>query len=194
MSEPSARRSRIIVTTLVALFFGSLAVAFGLFYSGFRPLGTTNHGELIQPARPLPNATLLSADDQTLDSEFLHKKWTMAYVGAGGCDARCREALTESRQIWLALGRDSQRVQRVFFVTGECCDLQYLRTEHQGLITARLDEAVDRKFLDLFPGNQEGRIYLIDPLGNLMMSYAAGAPPKGMLEDLKKLLKLSRIG
>lgn len=188
------QRSRYILAALLILFFGSLLVPFALFYGGFRPQGTTNHGELIQPARPLPRVTLLGADDQMLDPELLRSKWTVAYVGAGGCDARCREALTMSRQVWLALGRESQRVQRVFFVTGGCCDLEYLRTEQPGLITARLDEAVDRKFLDLFPAHQQGRTYIIDPLGNLMMSYVPGTPPKGMLEDLKRLLKLSRIG
>ena len=39
-----------------------------------------------------------------------------------------------------------------------------------------------------------GRLYLVDPLGNLMMSYERGAPVKGLLDDLKKLLNLSHIG
>lgn len=91
-------------------------------------------------------------------------------------------------------------MQRVFFVTRDCCNRQYLSAEQPDLITARLDEASDREFMALFPGtgttpaSEAGRIYIIDPLGNLMMSYAPGAPPKGLLEDLKKLLKLSRIG
>jgi len=199
-ADIATRRSRRIILTLLTLFFGSLAAAFLLFYLGFRPPGSTSHGELIQPVRPLPNQVLLTADDQTLDSEFLRSKWSLAYVGAGTCDARCREALTLTRQVRLALGKDSERVQRVFFVTRDCCDQQYLLAEQPGLITARLDEAADRQLLALFPGtgattaSEAGRIYIIDPLGNLMMSYEPGSAPKGLLEDLKKLLKLSHIG
>jgi cytochrome oxidase Cu insertion factor (SCO1/SenC/PrrC family) len=199
-ADPNVRRSRRILLTLLVLFFGSLAGAALLYYSGFQPGGSTSHGELVQPVRPLPETALLSAEDQTLDATILRSKWSLAYVGPGGCDARCREALTMTRQVRLALGKDSERVQRVFFVTGQCCDLQYLRAEQPDLITARLDEDSDRELLALFPGtatqsaSEAGRIYIIDPLGNLMMSYERGVAPKGMLEDLKKLLKLSRIG
>jgi hypothetical protein len=199
-ADTATRRSRRIILTLLAMFFGSLLVAALLYYTGFRPGGSTSHGTLIQPVRPLPAAVLLGADDQRLDAQFLRSKWSLAYVGAGNCDPRCREALTRSRQVRLALGKDSERVQRVFFVTGECCDQQYLSTEHPDLIIARLDEAADARLLALFPGTataaagDAGRLYIIDPLGNLMMSYEPGDPPKGLLEDLKKLLKLSRIG
>jgi cytochrome oxidase Cu insertion factor (SCO1/SenC/PrrC family) len=199
-AEPSRTSSRRTLLIVAALFLVPLAAAFLFFYSGWRPVGQVNRGELIQPVRTLPEAVLLSAEDQQLDAKFLRGKWTLAYVGEGSCDARCVEALTLIRQTSLALGKDSERVQRVFFVTGECCNQQYLTTEHAGLISARLDEAADREFLALFPGtgatpaSRAGRIYIIDPLGNLMMSYAPESPPKGLLEDLKKLLKLSRIG
>ena len=194
---PSSKRTPLIVA---ALFFVPLAMAFLFFYTGWRPIGQVNRGELIQPVRPLPESVLLDGADQQLDAKFLRGKWTLAYVGAGSCDARCMEALTLTRQARLALGKDSERVQRVFFVTSDCCNQQYLSTAQADLLIARLDEASDREFLALFPGtgstpaSAAGRIYIIDPLGNLMMSYAPTAPPKGLLEDLKKLLKLSRIG
>jgi cytochrome oxidase Cu insertion factor (SCO1/SenC/PrrC family) len=202
-AEPSIKRSRAMLLLLAALFLLPLVSAFVLYYSdaaGWRPSGRTNRGELIEPPRPLPAVVLLDAADQQLDAQLLRGKWTLAYVGDGACDARCSEALTLMRQTWLALGKESDRVQRVFFVTSGCCNVDYLRNAHAGLITARLDEASDREFLALFPGtgttpaSRAGRIYIIDPLGNLMMSYAREAPPKGLLEDLKKLLKLSRIG
>jgi cytochrome oxidase Cu insertion factor (SCO1/SenC/PrrC family) len=199
-AEPSKPQSRRTLLLVAALFLLPLGMSFVIFYSGWRPNGQVNHGELIQPARPLPTTVLLDAADQQLDAELLRGRWTLAYVGDGGCDTRCAQALSLIRQTRLALGKDSQRVQRVFFVTSSCCNQQYLKTEHAGLITARLDEGSDREFLALFPGtgstpaSRAGRIYIIDPLGNLMMSYAPTAPAKGLLEDLKKLLKLSRIG
>lgn len=201
-AEPSIARSRRTVLLVAALFFVPLFASFVLYYGGaqWRPAGRTNRGELIEPPRPLPAVVLLDSADQQLDAQVLRGKWTLAYVGAGTCDARCTEALTLIRQTWLALGKESDRVQRMFFITSGCCNRDYLRSEHAGLITARLDEASDQAFLALFPGtgttpaSEAGRIYIIDPLGNLMMSYAREAPPKGLLEDLRKLLKLSRIG
>ena len=83
-------------------------------------------------------------------------------------------------------------------MTGNCCDHGYLDAEHQGLQIAQVDDAAGAAVLAAFPEAQSapgaGYIYIVDPLGNLMMRHAPAGAPKGLLEDLKKLLKLSRIG
>jgi cytochrome oxidase Cu insertion factor (SCO1/SenC/PrrC family) len=200
--DAERRGSRTQLWLLIGLFFVPLLAAFVMYYgfAGWRPAGSTNKGDLISPARPLQTGVLLDAQDQPLEEELLQGKWSLIYIGAGACDARCREALTLMRQTRLALNDDASRVQRIFLATAACCDLQYLDTEHEGLITARAEEASDRTFLDTFPRYADvpvetaGRIYIVDPLGNLMMSYAPDAPQKALLEDLRKLLKLSHIG
>lgn len=186
---------------LVAVFFAPLLVAFVLYYAGgWRPAGSTNHGDLIDPPRPLPTASLNSPQGQALPPEMLHGKWTLIYIAASQCDSRCREALTLMRQTRLALNDDLLRVQRLLLATEPCCEQAYLDEQHPGLITARADDAAGKAFVAVFPlydhqpVEQAGRIYLVDPLGNLMMSYAPDAQPRGLLEDLKKLLKLSHIG
>jgi len=187
---------------LIAVFFAPLLVAFVLYYgaSGWRPAGGTHHGDLIDPARPLPQVSLQAPDKSPLAANLLRGKWSLVYIGAGACDVRCREALVLMRQVRLALNDDLTRVARVFLVTAECCDQAYLNEQHEGLVVARLDSDAAGPLLDAFPQysgvsvGEAGRIYVVDPLGNLMMSYAPDAPPKGLLEDLKKLLKLSRIG
>lgn len=190
--------SRGKVYLITALFFAPLLLAFLLYYGvdGWRPAGSTNNGDLITPARPLPETVLLTPEGAELKLASLHGKWTLVYIGAGQCDARCREALTLMRQTRLALNDAMTRVQRLFLVTGECCDQEYLAAEHAGLTIARTS---DSNFMTTFardakPVDQAGRIYIVDPLGNLMMSYEPGARRKGLLEDLKKLLRLSHIG
>lgn len=187
---------------MIGMFFVPLVAAFVLYYgfSGWRPHGTTNQGNLITPARPLEVGVLLDPQDQPLEEDVLKGKWSLIYIGDGKCDARCREALTLMRQTRLALNDDQSRVQRMFLVTSDCCDNDYLTAEHDGLVTARAEEESDRAFLATFPSYNDvpvataGRIYIVDPLGNLMMSYAADAPQKALLEDMRKLLKLSHIG
>ncbi len=89
------------------------------------------------------------------------------------------------------------RVQRVFIADADCCDLAELKQIHPDLIVIRASPA-DAQLLDLLPARagaeNSHRVYLIDPLGNAMMSYAADSKPKGMLEDMKRLLRLSSIG
>lgn len=194
--RPVARKQ---IWILIGAFFAPLALAFLLYYGmDVRPHGSTNKGDLIQPARPLPEAELPGATDQMFAADALRGKWSMLFIGDGACDARCREALTLMRQTRLALGDKMDRVQRVFLVTGNCCDQAYLDAEHSDLLLGRIDNPAGQTLLETFPDAAQapalGRIYLVDPLGNLMMKYDADAPQKGLLEDLKKLLKLSHIG
>ncbi len=199
---PTERRSRRTqFWILTAIFFVPLTFSFVMYYGfGWRPAGSTNNGDLISPPRPLETGTLLDPQDQPIEQEIFKEKWTVVYIGNGQCDERCREALMLTRQTRLALNDDAIRVRRVFLATEECCDIDYLETQHPDLITARADEVSDQAFLATFPRYDDvpveraGRIYLVDPLGNLMMSYPPGAPDKGLLEDLRKLLKLSHIG
>ena len=183
MSAPSRPRTQIWI--LIGVFFVPLALAFLLYYGsgGWRPPGSTNRGELISPPRPLTNV------------ETWRGKWTLVYVGDGRCDERCRAALTLMRQSRLALNKDMTRVQRVFLATGNCCDRAYLDAEHPGLVIELADSGPGADLLAAFPDTAAGSIYIVDPLGNLMMRHApAPAPTKDLLEDLRKLLKLSHIG
>jgi hypothetical protein len=144
-------------------------------------------GHSVTPARAKAGAVVLK------------NKWTLLYWGAGDCTARCRTNLYNTRQVRTALNRDMDRVQRVFIADGECCDWQYLDAQHPDLLTVRDTPAAAPVFALLPAVNgidpaTADRVYLIDPLGNLMMSYAPNAKAKGMLEDLKRLLGLSHVG
>jgi hypothetical protein len=200
------RRQRRVLLGLALLFFAPLALSFYLYYGlGWRPGGRVNHGELIEPPKPLPALALqrvstLSAqgDGGTTSPDLLKHKWTLLYDGSGNCSASCRADLYNTRQVRTALGRDMDRVQRVFIAEDPCCDLDLLRSQHPDLIIVRATPEAEPlvALLRQSDGNKApaDRVYLIDPLGNLMMSYAFDAPPKGILEDLRRLLGLSHVG
>jgi hypothetical protein len=186
------------------MFFAPLALSFYLYYGKFwHPGGRVNDGELIDPARPVPALALplaspsLGTGAAQTDPQFLKGKWTFLYVQNGRCDDECRRHLYDTRQVRLALDREMKRVQRVFIGDSDCCDLKELLAAHPDLIAVRAS-AADAPLLALLPERSGAlnshRVYLIDPLGNLMMFYAADAKPKGMLEDMKRLLRLSSIG
>lgn len=182
MTPEEIRRGRWTLLALAALFFVPLFIAFALYYGGgWRPAQATNHGRLLAP--PVPIATAWPAED-----------WTMLYVGASPCDDACRKALYVMRQTRLALAEKATRVQRVYLPLGGAAasDLEFLATEHPGLIV--LGDGAPKVLEGLPAGDRKHAIHLVDPLGNLVLVYDARENPKGLLGDLKKLLRLSHIG
>jgi cytochrome oxidase Cu insertion factor (SCO1/SenC/PrrC family) len=192
------RRQGRLLVGLALLFFAPLGLAFYMYYghSAWHPGGRVNAGELVEPARPLPALALPRLGSGNTEPNFLKGRWTLLYVVSGPCTEGCRTRLYDTRQVRLALDRDMNRVQRVFIADADCCDAQFLHEQHPDLITIRASTAA-APLLALLPGQggvSTPRVYLIDPLGNLMMSYAGDAAPKGILEDMKRLLRLSSIG
>ncbi|MEO7773761.1 MAG: cytochrome oxidase assembly protein [Steroidobacteraceae bacterium] len=190
--NPGNRRTLYL---LAAIFFVPLIVSFAMYYGGtWRPVGKTNHGELVDPARPLPALPLPQfGSDAPIDA--LRGKWSLVYIGAGSCDASCRQALLVMRQTRLSLNNEMDRVERVLLATSECCDKQFLDTQHRGLIAVDASGAAALPLIALFPQDaRDEQVFVVDPRGNLVMRYDTRAAPKGLLEDLKKLLKLSHIG
>jgi hypothetical protein len=119
----------------------------------------------------------------------------MLYVGDGACDQDCRTALVFARQTRLSLAKDTARVNRVLVATDHCCDRAYLEAEHQGALHVDLSDADRRaQLLSLLPPDLTHSLIIVDPLGNIVMRYDVRESPRGLLDDMKKLLKLSHIG
>lgn len=198
------KKSTIIL--LMLLFIFPVAASFILYASGWRPSGTINHGELVQPARPIKDVSLTRLDGNRMRFADLKKKWTLVYFGSAECLTPCKDNLYKMRQVRLSLGADGTRVQRLFVVTNPKANpkaldlLKYELKEHPGMAVvtgpAQSVEALANQFhLPAgTPLDDLERIYVVDPLGLLMMSYPADADPSAMRKDLKRLLKISRIG
>lgn len=197
---PAVRlRRRAQLVLIAVLFLGPLALAFWTYYGvAYRPPGRTNRGELIEPARPLPDATVATgAGARTTTAALLRGHWSLVTVAQGSCERACRAALAASGTARLALGGDMRRVQRVLLVAGRCCESAVGADSELGI--AWLEGAEGEQLGAAFPGDgapgsRAGRVYVVDPHGNVLMRYLPGESGQGMLRDLEKLLRFSQIG
>jgi len=193
--EESRRRGRQVLLIIAAIFLLPVIVAFALYYGKlWRPAGSASKGALIEPARPLVVAGLKHADGSPAGADVFTGKWTLIYIGDGACDADCRTALVFGRQTRLALNNEMTRVQRVFLATGNCCATAYFSQEQPGLVALDASAPEAQVLIAQFPEDRRDSLYIVDPLGNLMMRHEAAHTSKDLLTDLKKLLKLSHIG
>jgi hypothetical protein len=196
--------SRQALVVLGLIFLAPGFVAWVMHHSGeqgWRPESMTNQGKLVHPARPLTMPADLVAGDRPLNI-FLQGLWTLVYIGDSDCDAVCNENLYKMRQIRTAQNENMKRVQTLYLMQAERMSdslAQLVQQEYPNLtivpVSAAQAELIAPFFLieDTVMQGAE-RVYFVDPLGNLMMYYEAGADPGGMLKDLGKLLKFSRIG
>jgi cytochrome oxidase Cu insertion factor (SCO1/SenC/PrrC family) len=196
--------SRQALVLLALLFMAPAFVAWVMHHQsgqGWRPEGTTNHGVLVHPARPLNLPAELTVAGESAN-DYLQGKWTLLYIGDADCDAVCNENLYKMRQIRTAQNENMLRVQLLFLVRDEdlpgtlqtLLDEEYREMAVAPLSADQAQQIAADFFLDGIPMQGAERVYIIDPLGNLMMFYPPDADPSGMLKDLRKLLKYSKIG
>ncbi|MDR2215906.1 MAG: hypothetical protein LBE59_08710 [Nevskiaceae bacterium] len=188
MTRPVSQRRTMLL--LLALFGLPLVVSFVLYYAtDWRPPNSSNHGQLFSPTIALDEA---ATPGDALAA--LKGKWSLLVVGNGDCGADCQRNLIFARQTRLSLNQEMDRVNRVFLVTGQCCDREYLNREHPGLTLIEPGATVDVLLQRIPAPDREHSVFVVDPLGNLVMRYDSREDPKGFLTDIKKLLKLSHIG
>jgi hypothetical protein len=191
------RKGRLQLILIGAVFLGPLFLAWLIFddRTGWEPGPGTQHGELLQPVPLLPDIAL-SEGPQEFPPGF-RGKWSLIVFDAGDCGELCRQALDETLRIRLALGRDRDRVQRLLYVAIENPAFELPEELQNNLIvlehgSSAGDALITAAGLDATVTT--GDIFLADPLGNLIMRFPRNTGMKGIHEDLKKLLKISRIG
>ena len=171
----------------------SLAYVLNVVYPGFSPLGHSNLGELVQPARPISADGLEPLDGRA--DPLLDGHWTLVVVARRGCEAACAEALRRMRQNRLALGKDMDRVQRVLVVPAGAPrpDVEaWLRAE-PGVRVVTASAQWDGR-LRGEDAVVPGLVYLIDPQNFVILRYDLDHPDSAMVKDLKRVLRVSKIG
>lgn len=190
-AKPDRRAGRRKLLAIAALCLAPFAAAV-LAYFYWQPQGGTNYGELIA-ARPLSDAPLRHLDQRVVRLSAFRGKWILLQLDQADCAAACRAKLYNMRQVRLAQGREKERVERVWLILDEAPLETQLMREYDG---TRMLRAAGSRIVGEFPppGGLRDHIYLIDPLGNLMLRFPKDADPRKMHKDLARLLRASRIG
>jgi cytochrome oxidase Cu insertion factor (SCO1/SenC/PrrC family) len=195
---------RLSVVGLLLIFASPILISWWLlnFTDYSRSDAAASHGELIVPPRPLQNMSLVNPTQKAEKTYSLHGKWSLVYLITDVCDTDCGENLYKMRQLRLAAGEYAPRIQRVLVYTGK--NVSPMNEEQMKNFPGQLLLSADQQgqlfstkiFARMKDENPalKRRLYLVDPLGNLMMSYSAESDPAGIIKDLKRLLRYSRIG
>jgi cytochrome oxidase Cu insertion factor (SCO1/SenC/PrrC family) len=178
---------------LLFLVCAAPVIASYVTYYFIRPDGRVNYGTLIEPVKPLPEMTLSLLDGKPFRLADFKGKWILLTFDVGACAAECTDKLFKMRQLRTMQGKERDRLERAWVITDQAQLSTQLMREYDGTKMLRAgDVPIDK----VFPatGPRSDHIYLIDPLGNLVMRYPKGADPMKMSKDLSRLLKYSRIG
>lgn len=176
-------RSRLALVAVVVAFLIPVLIAKLVLDNHWYQGGVTNEGAMLVPP--------LELNDQI--NQSLPPKWRLGYIAVNGCDASCEQALYALNQTDIAVGRESDRVQPIVLTNGDL-DFDLDRVP-------MLQEVVNPELVTALADVPPNRIFVIDPLGNVILHYEVFADEekmrseaKNMLADLRKLLKLSKIG
>lgn len=191
MSNEKISRSRLKLILMMLAILSPIAISSYLHRSNFRPDHTVNYGELLE-VKPLQGEATNLADNTIFRIRQLKGTWNLVTIDSGKCEKHCQEKLYAIRQVRLAQHVDKDKVQRVWLINDDIKPSQEIIDKYKG---TRFVLANDKELLKEFPfkSKQEDHIYIVDPMGNLMMRYPSDADPRKMVNDLKRLLKLSHL-
>ncbi len=191
----SHRRTRNgrIKMLLVLLVCAAPVIASYLTYFVIRPEGRSNYGELMAPTRALPALQLQRLDGSVVPAASLRGQWLLVAVSPSSCSEACEKQLFMQRQLREMLGRERERVDKVWLVIDGGPLPAALASAVQAppaTTVLRADAAELARWLTPAPGQKlEDHLYVVDPMGEWMMRLPAGADPARAKRDLERLLR-----
>jgi hypothetical protein len=190
------RKGRKVFLLMLIFFIVPIIVVIMMYKLNWKPQGESL-GELFNPPRLLATSNELKRHDSaTLPTNFWKQKWSVVYV-ADACEQVCLGKLRDMRQLHVSLYKDIERAQRVLLTTTQ--DVTAIKHDYPDLIIINQPEANISSFAEQFQVNAENvstsnRLYLVDPLGHVMMSYQSGVLLANIRKDLARLLRYSWAG
>ena len=190
--DQSRPRSLRTLWVLLAVCLFPFVASMGLYYFA-PPKERMNYGELLVPT-PLPEIAGTDLEGRPATLGGLKGKWILLHIDSGACDERCVAKQYKLRQVRLTQGKNMERVVRVWLLADKQPVGATLLRDYDGTMLIRVPEDLLKNFPVRSGAEARDHIWLIDPLGNLMLRYPPTADPSGMKTDLLRLLKLSRVG
>jgi len=187
VNEEGLRQSRKKLLLIAGIAFVPMMIAYTVFFFAPQliPSATTNRGLLVQPALDL--SSHLEPDGQ----------WLMLMPNRESCTQDCDEVLHQTRQIHIALGKNADRVERLYIGEKPLApsEVMALEKEYPNL-QYRWDPRIVEDLASLEQSVDEGknRVFVMDPLGQVILAYPKARVDKPLLLDLKHLLKISNLG
>lgn len=191
--QQRAGRGKLLL--VLAVCAAPLIASYFMYYV-VKPSGRTNYGTLLDPRNyPMPELAGTALDGSPLSLQAFQGKWLMVQVNDADCQAPCEKKLNDMRQLRLAQGKEMERIERIWLITDDKPLETMLLRQYDGMRHLRVASHILQSWLPAEQGTViSDHIYLIDPLGNLMMRYPKDADPNQIKKDLIKLLKASAIG
>ena len=183
------------LVAVIALCAAPVLASYVTYYV-IKPQQRTNYGALLDPkAHPIPALNTTTLDGSKARLEDYHGKWIMLLASGSECEERCKTQLFAMRQLRLMQGKEMDRIERVWMVTDrQPVDTTLIR-EYEGMRMLRVDDRQLEAWLPKDAGTTlTDHIYIVDPLGNLMMRFPKYADPARVKKDIARLLQASRIG
>jgi hypothetical protein len=173
-------RSRVLLLLIAAIFLAPFATALYLFYAGWQPQRTKNHGELLAPARDLREVRFTRADGSRFEWHHEDHVWRVLAVMPPQCAVSCERLADTLQRVWVGMGHDADSIQVLWVGPPPPHGFR-------GLIPVSADASLlsrlpDKATPDAIP------VYVVDPSGYLFMRYKPGFDPTGLRKDLKQLL------
>jgi hypothetical protein len=194
LSRTRAGRRQLLLILLVC---AAPVLASYLMYFGLRPGSSAAYGTLIQPSRTLPaDLPLRTLQGQPVAAEDLRRQWLVVVVAAGHCDTACEAALYLQRQLRETLGRERDRVDKLWLIP----DDTEVRPEVLAAVTGgpspatvlRVPRSALARWLEPAAGQTlESHFYVVDPMGEWMMRWPAQPEPARFKRDMERLLRAS---
>ena len=189
-NESVTRKNRRTLILLALVLSAPFIASYMLYFWNVRPQ-TVNYGDLIE-VKQLKGTGLNDADQTIFRMRDLLSKWVLMSIDSGVCDEQCQKKLYYMRQVRTYQNTEMDRIERLWLVDDEQKPTADILRDYEGMHVIR---AKNSELLKEVPavGSQHDHIYLIDPIGNLMMRFPKDPDPGKMAKDIKRLLKVSQL-
>jgi hypothetical protein len=180
---------------MVMLVCAAPVIASYVTYYVIRPESRRNYGELVTPPKDMPQATVRDMQGNALQLSSLKGQWLLVSVGSGACDAACQQNLYFQRQLREVLGKDKDRLDRLWLINDEAAVQPNLLPALDPAQALRIDAGTLQSWLSPAPGHAlQDHLYVVDPMGNWMMRFPAHMDVTSASKakrDLERLMRAS---